>query len=262
MKNILYQIRCQDALDISVMSFIIYRILIFLKGTKTLKILISLSLFIFFTSFITGFFELITLNWLLNNFISSLFLIIVILFYPEIRRGFLVMGRGALAKTSKSAKNIEFVDEIIKTTHAMSFSKMGALIVFQREDDLKEYMEDATLLNANVSKELLLSIFHPATPLHDGAVIIADGVIKAAGCFLPLTSSGNLSKSLGTRHRAAIGVTEETDCVCLIVSEETGNVSLAVNGKITMNIDDGTLERLLLKLLFGKKKKEKDELAG
>ncbi len=262
MKNFLYQIRWQDALDITVMSFIIYRILIFIKGTKTLKILISLSLFIFFTSSLTGFFELITLNWLLNNFISSLFLILVILFYPEIRKGFLAMGRGALTKTSKMTKNLEFIDEIIKTVHAMSFSKIGALIVFQREDDLKEYMEDATILNANVSKELLLSIFHPATPLHDGAVIIADGVIKAAGCFLPLTTSGNLSKSLGTRHRAAIGVTEETDCICLVVSEETGHVSLAVNGKITMQIDDDTLEKLLFKLLFGKKRKEKNELAG
>jgi len=172
------------------------------------------------------------------------------------------MGRGALTKTSKMTKNLEFIDEIIKTVHAMSFSKIGALIVFQREDDLKEYMEDATILNANVSKELLLSIFHPATPLHDGAVIIADGVIKAAGCFLPLTTSGNLSKSLGTRHRAAIGVTEETDCICLVVSEETGHVSLAVNGKITMQIDDDTLEKLLFKLLFGKKRKEKNELAG
>lgn len=259
MKNLLYQIRWQDALDIAVMSFIIYRILVFLKGTKTLKILISLSLFIFFTSFITGFFELTTLNWLLNNFISSLFLILVIIFYPEIRRGFLVMGRGALLKSTKSTKNIEFVEEIIKAAHAMSISKMGALIVFQREDDLKEYMEDATILNAKISKELLLSIFHPATPLHDGAVIIVDGQVRAAGCFLPLTTSANLSKSLGTRHRAAIGITEETDCVCLVVSEETGNISIAVDGKITMKLEDDILERLLLKLLFGKKRKEKGE---
>lgn len=259
MKNIVYQIRWQDILDIAIMSFIIYRILIFLKGTKTLKILISLSLFIFFTSFITGFFELTTLNWLLNNFISSLFLILVIIFYPEIRRGFLVMGRGAIIKTTRNERNIEFVEEIIKTVHAMSISKIGALIVFQREDDLKEYLEDSTILNAKISKELLLSIFHPATPLHDGAVIIADGLIKAAGCFLPLTTSANLSKSLGTRHRAAIGITEETDCVCLVVSEETGNISIAVDGKITMKLDDNVLEKLLLKLLFGKKRKEKSE---
>ncbi len=259
MKNILYQIRWQDILDIGIMSFIIYRILVFLKGTKTLKILISFSLFIFFTSFLTGFFELTTLNWILNNFISSLFLILVILFYPEIRRGFLVMGRGTLIKTTKNVRDIEFIEEIIKTVHAMSLSKIGALIVFQREDDLKEYMEDSTILNAKISKELLLSIFHPATPLHDGAVIISEGLIKAAGCFLPLTTATNLSKSLGTRHRAAIGITEETDCVCLVVSEETGNISVAVDGKITMKLDDNVLEKLLLKLLFGKKRKEKGE---
>ncbi|GAB4432857.1 MAG: hypothetical protein OHK0040_03090 [bacterium] len=151
-------------------------------------------------------------------------------------------------------KQEEKLDEIVKAINSLSLSRIGALIVFQRDDELKEYMEDATILNAKITKELILSIFHPATPLHDGAVVIKDGLIVAAGCFLPLTTRSDLSKSLGTRHRAAIGITEETDAVCVVVSEETGSISLAVDGKITMKLESETLEKFLYKLVFGSKK--------
>jgi len=253
MKTILYTLRWQDLLDITVISFVIYKILVFLKGTRTLKILVAISLLLFVTYFITDFFQLSTLNWILSNFISSIFVILVIIFSPEIRRGLMIMGRGAIPKATKINKQEERFDEIIKATNSLSLSRIGALIVFQRDDELKEYMEDATVLNAKITKELILSIFHPATPLHDGAIIIKDGLIVAAGCFLPLTTRSDLSKSLGTRHRAAIGITEETDAVCLVVSEETGSISLAVDGKITMKLETETLERLLHKLLIGKR---------
>jgi len=232
---------------------VIYKILVFLKGTRTLKILVAISLLLFVTYFITDFFQLSTLNWILSNFISSIFVILVIIFSPEIRRGLMIMGRGAIPKATKINKQEERFDEIIKATNSLSLSRIGALIVFQRDDELKEYMEDATVLNAKITKELILSIFHPATPLHDGAIIIKDGLIVAAGCFLPLTTRSDLSKSLGTRHRAAIGITEETDAVCLVVSEETGSISLAVDGKITMKLETEALERLLHKLLIGKR---------
>lgn len=253
MKTILYTLRWQDLLDITVISFVIYKILVFLKGTRTLKILVAISLLLFVTYFITDFFQLSTLNWILSNFISSIFVILVIIFTPEIRRGLMIMGRGAIPKTSKISKQEEKFDEIIKAINSLSLSKIGAIIVFQRDDELKEYMEDATVLNAKITKELILSIFHPATPLHDGAVIIKDGLIVAAGCFLPLTTRTDLSKSLGTRHRAAIGITEETDAVCVVVSEETGSISIAVDGKITMKLESDVLERLLNKLLVGKR---------
>lgn len=253
MKTILYTLRWQDLLDITVISFVIYKILVFLKGTRTLKILVAISLLLFVTYFITDFFQLSTLNWILSNFISSIFVILVIIFTPEIRRGLMIMGRGAIPKTSRISKQEEKFDEIIKAINSLALSKIGAIIVFQRDDELKEYMEDATILNAKITKELILSIFHPATPLHDGAVVIKDGLIVAAGCFLPLTTRTDLSKSLGTRHRAAIGITEETDAVCVVVSEETGSISVAVDGKITMKLETEVLERLLNKLLAGKK---------
>lgn len=254
MKNIIYTLRWQDILDITVISFVIYKILVFLKGTRTLKILIAISLLLFVTYFVTDFLQLSTLNWILSNFISSIFVILVIIFTPEIRRGLMIMGRGAFPRSVKTNKLEEKLDEIFKSINSLSLSKVGALIVFQREDELKEYMEDATILNAKITKELILSIFHPATPLHDGAIIIKDGIIVAAGCFLPLTTRTDLSKSLGTRHRAAIGITEETDAVCVVVSEETGKISFAVDGKITMNIDQDVLEKLLWKYIFNSKK--------
>lgn len=254
MKNIIYTLRWQDILDITVISFVVYKILVFLKGTRTLKILIAISLLLFVTYFITDFFQLSALNWILSNFISSIFVILVIIFTPEIRRGLMIMGRGAIPKSTKINRQEERLEEILKAINSLSLSRIGALIVFQRDDELKEYMEDATILNAKITKELILSIFHPATPLHDGAVIVKDGQIVAAGCFLPLTTRSDLSKSLGTRHRAAIGITEETDALCVVVSEETGGISLAVDGKITMKLEGVTLERFLSKLLFGTKK--------
>ncbi len=257
MKSLVYTIRWQDILDIAVISFVIYKILVFLKGTRTLKILVAISLLLFVTYFVTDFFQLSTLNWILNNFISAIFVILVIIFTPEIRRGLMIMGRGAMPKVAKEGRKNEKIDEVIKAINALSLGRVGAIIVFQREDDLKEYMEDATILNAKITKELILSIFHPATPLHDGAVIIKDGEILAAGCFLPLTTRSDLSKSLGTRHRAAIGVTEETDAVCVVVSEETGGISLAVDGRITMKLDGETLEKQLNKLILGGKRLQK-----
>lgn len=256
MKHLLYTLRWQDILDIGVMSYITYKVLLFLRGTRTFKILLGCAV-LFITYFLTDYYQILTINWILNNFISSILIMLVIVFNPEIRRALVLVGRGAMMKNVKAPKSTDYLDEIFRAVKTMQINKIGALIVFQKEDDLSEYMEDATILNAKVSKELLLSIFHPATPLHDGAVIIKDGVLKAAGCFLPLTTQSNLSKNLGTRHRAGIGVTEETDAVSLIVSEETGDVSVAVDGKITTKVSEEILERLLNKLLFGVKKASK-----
>lgn len=256
MKNLIYSLRWQDLLDIGVMTYVTYRILIFLKGTRSFKVLLGFAI-LFISYFITDYYQILTINWILNNFISSILIIFVVIFNPEIRRALMFVGRGAIIKSSKTAKGAETLEEILKAVKTMQINKVGALIVFQREDDLKEYMEDATILNAKVSKELLLTIFHPATPLHDGAAIIKDGMVKAAGCFLPLTNQTNLSKSLGTRHRAAIGITEETDAVSLIVSEETGGVSVAVDGKITTRMNEEILDKLLHKLLFDIKKVSK-----
>lgn len=225
----------------------------YLKGTRTFKVLLGCAV-LFITYFVTDYYQILTINWILNNFISSIIVILVVVFSPEIRKGLVVVGRGAMVRNVRVPKSTEHLEEVFRAVKTMQINKIGALIVFQREDDLSDYMEDATILNAKISKELLLSIFHPASPLHDGAVIVKDNVIKAAGCFLPLTTQANLSKNLGTRHRAAIGVTEETDAVSLIVSEETGDISVAVDGKITTRLNEEILDRLLHKLLYGVKK--------
>lgn len=256
MKQLIYSIRWQDLLDIGVITYITYKVLLYLKGTRTFKILLGCAV-LFITYFLTDYYQILTINWILNNFISSIIVILVIIFGPEIRRALVIVGRGAMMRNVRTSKSTECLEEVLRAVKTMQINKIGALIVFQREDDLSEYMEDATILNAKVTKELLLSIFHPATPLHDGAVIIKDGVLKSAGCFLPLTTQSNLSKNLGTRHRAAIGITEETDAISLVVSEETGDVSVAVDGKITTKLSDEILDRLLHKLLFGIKKTSK-----
>jgi len=253
MKQFLYSIRWQDLLDIGVMTYITYKVLLYLKGTRTFKVLLGCAV-LFITYFVTDYYQILTINWILNNFISSIIVILVVVFSPEIRKGLVVVGRGAMVRNVRVPKSTEHLEEVFRAVKTMQINKIGALIVFQREDDLSDYMEDATILNAKISKELLLSIFHPASPLHDGAVIVKDNVIKAAGCFLPLTTQANLSKNLGTRHRAAIGVTEETDAVSLIVSEETGDISVAVDGKITTRLNEEILDRLLHKLLYGVKK--------
>jgi diadenylate cyclase len=253
MKQLIYSIRWQDILDIGVLTYILYKVLLYLKGTRTFKVLLGCAV-LFITYFITDYYQIITINWILNNFISSIIVILVVVFSPEIRKGLVIVGRGAMVKNVRIPKSTEHLEEVFRAVKTMQINKIGALIVFQREDDLSDYMEDATILNAKISKELLLSVFHPASPLHDGAVIVKDNIIKAAGCFLPLTTQANLSKNLGTRHRAAIGVTEETDAVSLIVSEETGDISVAVDGKITTRLSEEILDRLLHKLLYGVKK--------
>ncbi len=256
MKQLIYSIRWQDLLDIGVMTYIIYKVLLYLKGTRTFKVLLGCAV-LFITYFITDYYQILTINWILNNFISSIIVILVVVFSPEIRKGLVVVGRGAMVKNVRAPKSTEHLEEVFRAVKTMQINKIGALIVFQREDDLSDYMEDATILNAKISKELLISIFHPASPLHDGAVIVKDNLIKAAGCFLPLTTQANLSRNLGTRHRAGIGVTEETDAVSLIVSEETGDISVAVDGKITTRLNEEILDRLLHKLLYGVKKVSK-----
>jgi diadenylate cyclase len=256
MKQLIYSIRWQDILDIGVLTYILYKVLLYLKGTRTFKVLLGCAV-LFITYFITDYYQIITINWILNNFISSIIVILVVVFSPEIRKGLVIVGRGAMVKNVRIPKSTEHLEEVFRAVKTMQINKIGALIVFQREDDLSDYMEDATILNAKISKELLLSVFHPASPLHDGAVIVKDNIIKAAGCFLPLTTQANLSKNLGTRHRAAIGVTEETDAVSLIVSEETGDISVAVDGKITTRLSEEILDRLLHKLLYGVKKVSK-----
>lgn len=255
MLELLAQVRWQDALDIFIVSVVIYRVLLIIKGTKAEKMLIGLGVLLL-AAFVSKYLQLYTTDWIVFSFWSQVVVAIIVLFQPEIRRTLAQMGESSFLQNFTSAEELKSLEEIVKASVALANRKIGALIVIEREVSLAEYVEIGTSLEARVSRELLLSIFHPTSPIHDGAIIIKGNRVVAAGCFLPITIGADLSKALGTRHRAGIGITEETDAVAIIVSEETGTVSVGIDGKIETHVDMGTLRDMLTDL-FTEVKKEK-----
>jgi diadenylate cyclase len=239
-------IQFKDIIDILVVAFLIYRILLLLQGTKALQMLAGLTVIILLY-FFSETFELLTLNWILHTFMSSLLILIIIVFQDDIRKALAKIGTVPIARIQTE---YSFgIEEVVKAVTKLAEKKVGALIVFEREISLKDYLEGAVLLDAKVSEELLISIFNPKSPLHDGAVVISGGKIVAAGVVLPLSTNPDIAKDLGTRHRAGIGITEVSDAVAVIVSEERGEISLAVGGKISRDITPATLRKMLSQLL-------------
>jgi diadenylate cyclase len=243
----LTQLRWQDLVDIVLMSIIVYRLLLIIKGTKAAHMLIGLGVLLM-ASLLSRYFELYTVDWLIQSFWAQIVIAIIILFQPEIRRALAQMGETRFLHTLTPAEELKSLEEIVRATIALANRKIGGLIAIERETSLKDFIEIGVSLDARVSKEILLSIFHPTSPIHDGAVVIKGNRIVAAGCFLPITMSPDISKSLGTRHRAAMGLSEETDAVILIVSEETGTISMAIQGKLETHLDMGTLRDTLTDL--------------
>lgn len=240
-------LRIQDAVDILFIAFVIYRIMDLIRGTRAAQMLVGLAiLFAIFLSSQT--LELYTLNWVLDNFLSSILLVIVVIFQDDIRRALTQVGTRRFFG-SESRMQQEDVEEIIRAAAALAAKRVGALIVLQREVGLNRYMEVGTRLDSRVSRELIVSIFQPTSPIHDGALIVHKGRMIAAGCFLTLTSNPFVSKTLGSRHRAAIGLTEETDALVVVVSEEDGSVSLVREGRITRGVDTATLRSTLQKVM-------------
>ncbi|MBN2707258.1 MAG: diadenylate cyclase CdaA [Deltaproteobacteria bacterium] len=241
----LFNSRWLDFFDILIVAFLIYQVLLIIRGTRAFQMLLGLFLIfiIYQVSLILGFY---TLHWLLNGFLSSIVIIVIVLFQNEFRRALAKFG-----KTSffiNQAESFDFLDRIIKACATMAYKKIGALIVFTRENKIPVIVEGGVEINAKVSDALLLSIFNPTSPIHDGAVIIADGRIVAAGCFLPLAVDPMIEKAYGTRHRAAMGISEDTDAVVVVVSEETGRISVAIGGKITKEQSAESLSRVLYKI--------------
>lgn len=240
-----------DILDIALMSLILYRLLLIVKGTKAAQMLIGLGILLI-ASIASRYLELFTIDWLVQSFWAQIVIAIIVLFQPEIRRALAHMGEAQFLSFT-TAEELKSLEEIVRATVSLSNRKIGALIVIERETSLKDFVEVGTFLDARVSKELLLSIFHPTSPIHDGAVIIKGNRIAAAGCFLPITLSSEVSKALGTRHRAGIGLTEETDAVGIIISEETGGISLVADGKMEIKSDMGALRDALTDIFTVKK---------
>lgn len=237
-----------DLLDILLVAFIIYRIILLIKGTRAVQMLVGLAvlLIVYVGSQVGG---LYTLNWILNNFLSSIILVIVVIFQNDIRRALIHVGRNPFFADLSFREETQVIDELCRGCAALAQKQLGALIVIERETGINDFLEVGVELDAKPSSALLHSIFHHASPLHDGAVIIQRGRITRAGCFLPLTQDPEVSPQFGTRHRAAIGLTELVDAVVIVVSEETGRISVVVGGKITRNLEVSTLKKVLNRLL-------------
>ena len=240
-----------SVLDIFVVAFIIYQVLVFIKGTRAVQMVLGLVLIVVFFYFALWI-RLQTASWILTNIVPYFVFLVVVVFQSEIRRALARFGQAPFVSGITSINRNELYDEIVLAVNTLASNQIGALIVIERDIGLKTYIESGIAIDAALSYDLLVTVFNPTVPLHDGAVIIQNGRIAAVACFLPLTVKPRLSKELGTRHRAAIGVTEETDAVAIIVSEETASVSFAHDGEIERFLDPDTL-RLRLRDAFERK---------
>jgi uncharacterized protein (TIGR00159 family) len=247
LKELISQIGLKDLLDIAAVSIVLYWILLLIRGTRAIQMVFGLVV-LGGGYFLAQAAELIAFGWILENFLGSIVIVIVILFQDEIRRALALVGSNPLTGSNPGEQR-HLIEELVKTASAFSSKRIGALIVIERNTGLKNYIEKGTRIEGTVSKDLLLSIFMPFSPIHDGAVVISGGRIAAAQCFLPLTVNPRLEKVLGTRHRAALGLTEETDALVIILSEETGKVSMACEGKLYSRLETEELRRMLERLL-------------
>ena len=240
-----------DILDILVVAFIMYKVLEFIRETRAEQLVKGLLLLLvaFFASDVLN---LNTLNWILKGVTTMGIIALVVVFQPELRRALEYVGRSKITKGNIShigrEKAVRIVDEFVTAIQTLSAEQTGALIVIERETALNDRVETGTVIAARISAQLIGNIFYEGAPLHDGAVIVRGDRLYAAGCVLPLTENKFLDKELGTRHRAGIGITEYSDAISIIVSEETGVISMAVDGKITRYLDTKTIEKTLLNL--------------
>ena len=243
-----------DFLDIFIVAFLLYQLLMLTKETRASAVLKGLAMLIL-ASWISDLLGLTALNWLLLNIVNNGALVIVILFQPELRKALEQIGRGSLRDNSHMTdqeENDYIIKEIANCILSLSRRRVGALIVFEQRIGLKDIIETGTMLDSQISGALLENIFEPNTPLHDGAVVIRGAKIMAAACILTLSEDANISKELGTRHRAALGVTETTDAITLVVSEESGIISFAKSGRLTRHLDREALEKLLTSMYHSK----------
>lgn len=240
-------------LDVLFVWFVIYKLITLIRGTKAVQLLKGIFVIIV-ARVITDALGMETLGWMLDQVIRFGFLAIIIIFQPEIRRALEQLGRGKLFARSTLQEQEEqnrLLGAMSKSVSYMAKRRIGALISIERETGLSEYIETGIPLNANVTSELIINIFIPNTPLHDGAVIMQKNKIAAAACYLPLSESPFISKELGTRHRAAIGLSEVTDAITIVVSEETGAVSITANGDLHRNLSMEEFDQHLKRLWFG-----------
>lgn len=244
--NVFHRPGLSDFIDIIVVAFIVYELIMLTRQTRGSAVLKGLVLLLLIVG-ISDLLGLTALNWLLMNIVSNGAVVLVILFQPELRKALEQMGRGTVLDKNREDKSEEarIVDEVVKCLTNLSRRRVGALIVFEQKTGLQDVIETGISIDAQISSALLENIFEPNTPLHDGAVVIRGTRVMAGACILTLTEGAGISHELGTRHRAAIGISETTDAVVLIVSEETGIISTARAGKLTRHLDAKSLRELL-----------------
>jgi diadenylate cyclase len=240
----------RDALDIALVALILYRILVLFRGTRAVQMLVGVGVLVL-ASVAARALELHSLGWLLDAVWSFWMIVLVILFQPELRRALAWVGEGPVLKRllGDAAERAKVVDEVVRAVEALANRRIGALVVLERSTGLRQYAELGVPLDAIVSADLLTSVFLPYSPLHDGAVFIQGGRVVAAGCFLPLSRNTQVGRALGTRHRAALGITEETDAIAVVASEETGRLSLALAGRMETAAGPGALRERLEELM-------------
>jgi diadenylate cyclase len=252
----------RDTVDILLVMAGIYWLLLLIRGTRAIQILVGLIVLIAL-SLASELFQLAALGMILERFLGSAVLIIVILFQNDIRRALARVGRGFFPSFSVQ-QELQVVEEVVRTAGSLSQRRHGALIVLERESNLGDLIEAGVNVDAALSKELLTSIFQPSSPMHDGAVVIQEGRVSIAGCILPLTLRTDLPEGLGTRHRAAVGITEETDALVVVVSEETASISVVLGGEMLRGLDAPRLRVVLREILGGERKElpEASEITG
>jgi diadenylate cyclase len=246
MTGVLDNVRIADLADVLIITALVYWVINLIRGTRAVQMLVGL-IAVGALYFASQYFELYTLSWILNNFLASSLVVIVILFQSDIRRALTRLGRASFFGGDRQRRE-EMLDELATAVATLSTRRIGAIIALEREVGLTEYTEGGKQLDAAVNKDLLVALFQKSSPIHDGAVVIRRGRIVAAACFLPLTSSPVVSKELGSRHRAAIGIAEETDAAVLVVSEERGQISLVREGIRTPDVEPKALREALVGL--------------
>jgi len=237
-----------DIIDILLVSFIIYQLFLLIRGTRAMQMVLGI-IFIILAYYLSERLAFRTIHWLFRNFLTYLVIAIIVLFQSEIRRALASFGRNPFIRFFYPLEEFrDVIDVVVLATTTLSSKKIGSIIVIEKETGLKNYIEAGIALDAQVTYDLLLSIFNPASPLHDGAVIIKENRIAASSCFLPLTLNPLLSRQLGSRHRAAIGITEETDAIAIVVSEETGRISSAFRGEIKHDLSPAKLKEEIYRI--------------
>lgn len=248
LSNIREIVRWQDLVDILLVCIIVYRVLLLIRGTRAVQMLTGFGIILIFY-YLSERLKFHTLHTILIEFFNNLIIILIIVFQDEIRKALTQVGRNPFFTSTNTIEEVAIIEEICQAAHQLAEQRVGALIVLERETGLKNYIEAGTQVDSKVTADLIVSIFHPTSPIHDGAVIVRNSRISSAGCLLPISRDPAINKELGTRHRAALGLTQETDAVVVVVSEERGEMSVVHHGTMMRDLDLSGMRNQLLQLL-------------